>query len=86
MRLAKTHWERRPQSMSSLGHTEPRRIVRLVGGIVMGNEVREMTVREAWWVGGCRHVVLDVGTRRRVELCCPDCQPPGWFAQVAGER
>ena len=76
MKLARRHWTSKPQSIGWLGHTEERRTVTLVGGIISQDEVRQVSVHAAWWRGGCRHVVLDVQTRRRIERPCPDCQPP----------
>lgn len=76
MRLSE--WQRAtlPQAMLSYPCAEQRRVLRLLGGRVVEAETVAVKFREVWRVGECRHVVLELQTRRRIPMPCPDCTPP----------
>lgn len=65
----------RPARQMGVSRSEVRIVVRLEGGRVVDREApQEWFYRECWLDGSCRHVVLDVATRGRVAVKCPDCQ------------
>lgn len=84
MKLAASHWAKRPQDMDSRYCEEERRVIRLLGGRVQESGLQIVRYREVWMDGDCRHVVLDVATRRRLDVRCPDCSRVGLMAVLRG--